>query len=272
MAIAKTPQQISIEEQTAMPADTSLGLLFNPGSLEPVGATLVQGGHAPVYSAGRQALRAFAQTLTAIKEADAAVRTPNGPAHPRELPRGGGAARFQIDPTKVADFGKGLQAAFDRAGAQFEKHRTVVADSLNATASEIAGKLRDPDRNSVSRAAEAAEVRAIVRNAGDKRMGFVADLINQGDIVSTAAILNSPLPTTGLKTAELEVLRSLAEQKFCPELSARREATASVLTTLDSASVEFVKRYKQFVPPPTVATAQTVNSALEKLRTGDKAA
>ncbi len=34
--ITKSPQQIGIEEAIALPPDTTLGLLFNPGQLDPI--------------------------------------------------------------------------------------------------------------------------------------------------------------------------------------------------------------------------------------------
>lgn len=257
----------NIESATTAPVATDLGMLHQPDSLTNYGPTLVDGGASQVYSAARDILQTFNNTLTRMNEANALVRAPHAGAR-QEIRDGGGATQYGVNPELHDDFVKSLDSGLSRAGQVLDKNRAVIADSLNAMETEIAAKLRDPAANTVSRSQEASEVRQHIKSLKkEDRMGAVSALINEQDHVSVAAIINAPPLTVGLDRKQLSILRSLAETKLLPDQVARRAAALAVLDHVDRAAADVAKRYKALYPKTNPKSVQSVAHALEKLRT-----
>jgi hypothetical protein len=262
-------QMQNINEQTASPVDTLNSISSHPDSLIPFGQILTQpGAPSSTYAAGRSVLKILSESLTAIRLADDACRTPHIGGR-QELSGPNRAPRWSLNPDLQDNFVRDLDQSFGRCAKSLDTNRAAIVASAENLSKEVDSLLADPAKDRASRALESESVRHAIRNLpAEKRLSAVSDLIRDHAFTECASILNSPPISSGLNRQQMGILKPLAEQVFAPDKAAQRDAAFGVLRAVDAAAADFVGRFKGYTPKPNPRAADAATARLESLRTG----
>jgi hypothetical protein len=114
----------------------------------------------------------------------------------------------------------------------------------------------------------AQEVRAHVKSLGEaKRVGFVKQAIDAGDLATVCAVINAQPFLSGISDADRQVLKGLAYEKFAPIPFTQMLATQAIKEKLTATRASFEREYLKSLPVRS-AKQDAADAALAKLRAG----
>lgn len=220
---------------------------LHPDQLSDLGDALVDTDGATVsvnaYSAARSAMKLMLESLTDIDDAVQAAMVTR--PVPNQIVAPGNKPMLQkvVDPSHAAQVRGAMASSADRVARGVEKHLTSIQTSLTAMEQQVEARLRNPRADS----AESTDIRRFVFSLpANERREWVAQRIQEGDLITAHAVLNASPWASGLDPKAAGLLREVAQQRFAPAetrmLDALRKADAKVRTAMSTYASEYGRR------------------------------
>lgn len=184
-------------------------------------------GGTRLHSATREAL---ASMHTAAHELDAAIK-----ATPEVGPERG----------RLVD---AARARYAEVARRVETSLGALAEVEQQMGESIARALTDPRAETHAGVAQAAEIRAALREMeGPARLKFVYDRIAAGDKQTAAAILNGPAWVANVTDENRQMFATMSAQRFAPEAYQIQQAAREAQAAVRSAGELFATRWNKAV-------------------------
>lgn len=250
-----------INEETAMPVSANVSPQLHPDMLNEPGHVLATDATpltSAAYKSARLAQQALYSTLGLIETAH---RTASEQFASKVVVNGK-AIVTEMDDAHKAALAADMGQAFDKVARQFDSHLAGVREVQGKLETAIA-KALTPIKSDALTAQAASDLRKVVAAQPDK-MGYLHQALDDKDLETVLAVLQTSPRASGLSIDQHATLRSMAAETFCPTETAQLAAVSKTIDTLKRSGEVFTSRYSKLLPVIKQSPAHKAREALKQ--------